>query len=289
MAEIRSENKKLSAGLYVVATPIGNLGDMSKRAQDILAAADMVACEDTRVTAKLMSAFLLKNTLIPYHEHNGATQRPKILAKIREGGAVVLVSDAGTPLISDPGYKLVEEAHAEGLKVVAIPGPSALIAALSLAGLPTNKFTFLGFPPNKSKARKDWFHEQQANTGTLVFYESAKRLPACLADGATVLGDRQAAVCRELTKKFEEVVKDDLFGLANRYASSGPPKGEIVVVIDGAPKSAPDAGLATEELDRALLIALEYMSVKSAAAFVADFLDVRRKQVYSRALTLSKE
>lgn len=288
MAEIRSEPKKLSAGLYVVATPIGNLGDMTQRAKDTLAAADVIACEDTRVTGKLMNAFLMKKPLLPYHEHNGAVQRPRILSKIKEGGVVALVSDAGTPLISDPGYKLVEEAHSQNLRVIAVPGPSALITALSLAGLPTNKFTFLGFPPNKEKARQDWFVAEGASSATLVFYESAKRLPACLADAAAVLGDRNAAVCRELTKKFEEVVKGDLSSLAGQYAQSGPPKGEIVVVIEGAEKKTADPSGVSPEVDKAITLALEHMSVKSAASFVAEFTNTRRKQVYSRALELSK-
>jgi len=289
MAEIGSERKSLKAGLYIVATPIGNLGDISRRALETLSAADLVACEDTRVTAKLMNAFLLKKPLLPYHEHNGAVQRPKILTKIRDGGAVALVSDAGTPLISDPGYKLVEEAQAEGLHVVSIAGPSALIAALSIAGLPTSKFTFLGFPPNKQKARIDWFGAQSQSDATLVFYESAKRLPACLTDAASVLGARKAAVCRELTKKFEEVVKGDLHELAARYASSGPPRGEIVVVIEGAAKANSSEDKKAADLDRALGLALEHMSVKTAAAFVAQLLEMRRGQVYSRALELSKD
>jgi len=289
MAEIRSEPKKLNAGLYVVATPIGNLGDITRRAIETLAAADLIACEDTRVTAKLMNAFLLKKPLIPYHEHNGAAQRPKILSKIKDGGVVVLVSDAGTPLISDPGYKLVEEAHAESLNVIAIPGPSAVITALSLAGLPTNKFLFLGFPPNKKKARRDWFEAESSSAATLVFYENNKRLPACLADAAAVFGNRPAAVCRELTKKFEEVVKDNLEGLAEHYAAVGPPKGEIVVVIEGLAKTPKDEGANLPEIDRALTLALEHMSVKSAAAFVAELMDIRRKMVYSRALELAKD
>lgn len=288
MAEIRSETSKLKPGLYIVATPIGNLGDMSPRAKETLAAADVIACEDTRITAKLLSAYLIKKPqLVPYHEHNGMAQRPRIFAKIAEGAAVALVSDAGTPLISDPGYKLVEEAHEQNIPVVSIPGACALTTALSLAGLPTNKFTFLGFSPNKQKARQDWFAAEKDNDATLVFYESAKRLPQSIADAATVLGPRQAAVCRELTKKFEEVVKDDLGALASRYAVDGPPKGEVVVVIEGTSKQAGEA--ATVDMDKALSLALEHMSVKSAAAFVSELLGIKRKQVYARALELSKD
>jgi len=289
MAEFGSNEKKLSAGLYVVATPIGNLGDITQRARDILARADVIACEDTRVTAKLMTAFLLKKQLVPYHEHNGALQRPKLLERIREGGSVALVSDAGTPLISDPGYKLVEEAQAESLKVVAIPGPCALVTALSIAGLPTNKFTFLGFPPNKKKARQDWFKAEKNNTATLVFYESAKRLPDSLADAASVFGSRNAAICRELTKKFEEVVRGNLNDLTARYKEHGPPKGEIVIVIEAATKLAKDDVSSSVELDKALTLALEHMSVKSAVSFVSELLKLKRKQVYNRALELSED
>ncbi len=289
MAEIRSDIKKLSPGLYIVATPIGNLGDISKRGIETLAAADMIACEDTRVTAKLMAAFLLKKPLVPYHEHNGEQQRPKILAKIESGGSVALVSDAGTPLISDPGYKLVQEAHQNGIKVITVPGPSAVIAALSLAGLPTNRFLFLGFPPNKKKARQDWFSAQAETDATLIYYENNKRLGASLADAAVIFGPRNAAVCRELTKKFEEVVKDDLIALADHYKNEGAPKGEIVVIIEGSKKRDTDDDTQDQDMDRTLALALQHMSVKSAAAFVSELLDIKRKQVYSRALELTKE
>jgi 16S rRNA (cytidine1402-2'-O)-methyltransferase len=278
--------EKLPSGLYVVATPIGNLGDLSRRGKETLAAADVVACEDTRVTAKLMTAFLMKKPLVPYHEHNGASMRPKLLERVRNGDVVVLVSDAGTPLISDPGYKLVEEAQDEGLNVVAVPGPSAVTTALSIAGLPTNRFLFMGFPPNKSKARQAWF-AAEVNTGaSLVFYESAKRLPNCIEDAAEVFGPRRAAVCRELTKKFEEVVRGDLVELRDRYAEIGSPKGEVVVVVEGPAK----AKVGTEssiETERLLTLALEHMSVKSAASFVAEVTGEKRKTLYSRALELT--
>ena len=286
MAEI-GVSKKLTAGLYIVATPIGNLGDISKRAKETLAGADLIACEDTRVTGKLLNAYLLKKPMIPYHEHNGALQRPRILAKIADGAAVVLVSDAGTPLISDPGYKLVDEAQSAGLMVTSLPGPSAVPTALSLAGLPTNRFLFMGFSPNKSKARQDWFSAEKNTEATLIFYESAKRLVASLRDAADTLGPRPAAVCRELTKKFEEVVRGDLVALADQYEASGPPKGEIVIVIGpGTKQSAGEASMVNT--DETLQLALKHMSVKSASAFVAELLGEKRKAIYSRALELSK-
>jgi len=287
MVEIGSP-KKLRAGLYIVATPIGNLGDISRRAKDTLAGADLIACEDTRVTGKLLNAYLIKKPMMPYHEHNGATQRPKIIERIQEGAAVVLVSDAGTPLISDPGYKLVDEAQNEGLYVTSLPGPSAVPTALSLAGLPTNRFLFMGFAPNKSKARCDWFALEKHTDATLVYYESAKRIAASLRDASNTLGARPAAVCRELTKKFEQVVRDDLCALADAYEKSGPPKGEIVVVI------APGVKQTSQEVtagntETTLRLALQHMSVKSASAFVAELLGEKRKAIYSRALEISNE
>lgn len=285
MAEFGS-SKKIPAGLYIVATPIGNLGDISRRAKETIAAADLIACEDTRITGKLLNAYLIKKPMLPYHEHNAAGQRPKILSKIAEGAAVVLVSDAGTPLISDPGYKLVDEAHEMGLMVTSLPGPSAVPTALSLAGLPTNRFLFLGFAPTKSKARHDWFAAETNTDATLVYYENAKRLSASLRDAANALGPRPAAVCRELTKKFEEVVRDDLTALADHYETSGPPKGEIVVVIGAGDKTeTSDTAINTEDT---LELALKHMSVKSAAAFVAELTGEKRKPLYARALELSK-
>lgn len=285
MAEFGSQ-QILKPGLYVVATPIGNLGDISARAKHVLGSVDVIACEDTRVSAKLLTANLIKKPLLPYHEHNGATQRPRILAMLAEGKKVALVSDAGTPLISDPGFKLVAEAQDEGHYVTAIPGPCAAIMALSLAGLPTDRFLFLGFPPNKSKARQTWFHVERQTPASLVFYESAKRLPECLRDAAAVFGPRHGAVCRELTKRFEEVVRGDLNTLAARYADTGAPKGEIVVVI-GPPEKTTAADSQQIDAETMLAAALKHMSVKSAAAFVAELTDVPKKQLYSRALELT--
>ena len=275
----------LTPALYIVATPIGNLGDLTMRARDILAAADMVACEDTRITGKLLTAFGLKRPLIAYNDHNADKVRPTLLDALRQGKAVALVSDAGTPLVSDTGYKLVRDVAAAGLAVTAAPGPSALLTALVLAGLPTDRFLFAGFLPPKSGARRTALGELAAVPATLVFYESGPRLAASLADMAAVLGDRPAAVARELTKLFEEVRRDPLSALAAHYAEAGPPKGEIVVVV-GAPAA---QAASADTLDAALRRALADNSTRDAAALVAWETGLPRKQVYARALELARE
>ena len=278
----------LRTGLYIVATPIGNLSDISSRAADVLRRADTVACEDTRVTSKLLSHLGIKKPLVPYHEHNGPKQRPVLLERLLSGYSVALVSDAGTPLISDPGYRLVEDVQESGLSVFAVPGPSAVITALSVAGLPTNRFTFLGFPPSKSKARQDWFRNEEKTTSTLVCYESPRRLKDCLSDMAEVLGNRRVAVCRELTKKFEEVRRDTLMGLIEHYGENGNPKGEVVLVIEGytVEKVPITAGTAEIDTEKALALALEYMSVKSASKFLSELTGVHKKELYSMALKM---
>lgn len=275
----------LTPALYIVATPIGNLGDLTMRARDILASADLVACEDTRVTGKLLSAFGLKRPLIAYNDHNADKVRPTLLDAVRQGKVVALVSDAGTPLISDPGYKLVRDGAAAGLAVTAAPGPSALLAALVLAGLPTDRFLFAGFLPPKSGARRTALGELASVPATLVFYESGPRLAASLADMAAVLGDRPGAVARELTKLFEEVRRDPLSALAAHYAEAGPPKGEIVIVV-GAPA---EQEASADTLDVALRRALAGNSTRDAAALVAGQTGLPRKQVYARALELTQE
>lgn len=286
MEHARSNQMPLKPGLHIVATPIGNLKDLSERALDTLRRADAIACEDTRVTAKLLQAYLIKKPLMAYHEHNGDQMRPKIEAMIADGKAVALVSDAGTPLISDPGFKLVRELVEADVFVTSIPGASALITALTLAGLPTDKFIFLGFPPNKSAARQKWYEKIAKSDATLVFYESTRRLPESLSDAASVFGERKAAVCRELTKKFEEVRRDNLVGLSNHYSNEGAPKGEAVVVIEADQSQSSTDG---STYDTKLLIekALKHMSVKSAAAFVADLTGERKKEIYQMALELS--
>lgn len=273
----------------MTATPIGNLSDITDRARQVLESVDIVACEDTRVTGKLMNAMGIKNTLMAFHEHNEDKQRPYILGKIKEGAKIALVSDAGTPLISDPGYKLVEEARDMNLAVVPVPGASALTAALSVAGLPTDRFMFIGFPPSKSGARQEWFKDISKLKSTLVYYESTRRLPESLKDAAATLGNRPAAVCRELTKSYEEVVKDSLFNLVDHYAESGAPKGECVVVVGPPAKVTRITGEATIDIDTTLKLALTHMKVKDAAGFVAELTGQRRKTLYARALEIKEE
>lgn len=277
--------KILAPGLYIVATPIGNLGDLTMRGRDILATADAIACEDTRVTGKLLSAFGLKRPLIAYNDHNADKLRPKLMEMIAGGQVVALVSDAGTPLISDPGYKLVRDCVAAGLTVTTAPGASAVLAALVLAGLPTDRFLFAGFLPPKSAARRVALGELTAVPASLVFYESGPRLAASLADMADMLGDREAAVARELTKLFEEVRRGTLDSLAAHYGEAGGPKGEIVVVI-GPPLARETAAA---DLDAALRRALSGNSTRDAAALVAGETGLPRKQVYARALALAQE
>lgn len=283
-ADAPGKGGPLAPGLYVVATPIGNLGDMTDRAKAVLAQVDLIACEDTRVTQKLLSYLMIRKPMLPYHEHNGPAMRPKLLEKLAGGARIALVSDAGTPLISDPGFKLVDAVCEAGHRVTPIPGPSAAITALSVAGLPTDRFLFMGFPPAKAAARRDWFEAEKTTRASLVFYESARRLPESLRDAADVLGPRPAAVARELTKKFEEVRRDDLISLADHYEAAGAPKGEIVVVI-GASEEKASTGTAIDA-DKALKLALGHMSTKSAARFVADLLGLKRKDLYDRALEI---
>src|SRR5258707_226248 len=223
--------RALPPGLYLVATPIGNLGDITLRALETLAAADLIACEDTRVTARLLDRYGIRTPLTPYHDHNAQAARPKILARIRDGGAVALVSDAGTPLISDPGYRLVCAAQDAGAAVTAIPGASAVLAALGVAGLPTDRFFFEGFLPPKEAARRKRIAALAGIPATLVLFESGPRLAAALADLAHGLGPRAAAVCRELTKLHEEVRRGDLEPLARDYTGDAETRGEIVIVI----------------------------------------------------------
>ncbi len=273
----------LDPGLYIVATPIGNLGDLTPRAADILARADVLAVEDSRVTARLLRHVGVRRPMTPYHDHNADSVRPGLIARMATG-AVALVSDAGTPLISDPGYKLVRDARAAGHMVVTIPGPCAAVAALTLAGLPTDRFLFMGFLPAKSVARDTAIAEVAAVRATLVFYESGPRLAATLAALRTGLGDRAAAVTREITKRFEEAVTGSLDTLAARYADAAP-RGEIVIVVappgDPAPAREADA-------DAALAEALTRLPAARAAGEVAKALGVDRRALYARALTMKE-
>lgn len=271
----------LEPGLYIVATPIGNLQDLSVRAAAVLAAADLIAVEDSRVTAKLLRHIGAKRPMTPYHDHNADRVRPGLIAQMRDK-AVALVSDAGTPLISDPGYKLVRDAHAAGVRVVTIPGPSAAIAALTLAGLPTDRFAFFGFLPPKAAARAAAIAEAGRFDGTLVFYESGPRLGATLAALHAGLGSRDAAVVREISKRFEETVTGTLAELAERYAEA-PPKGEIVIVVGPPPEAAPAD---SAEIETALKEAMTRLSPSRAAAEVAERLGVPKRAVYEQAQKL---
>ncbi len=271
----------LDPGLYIVATPIGNLGDLSPRAADILRRADVIAVEDSRVTAGLLRHIGTKTPMVPYHDHSAEGVRPALIARMATQ-AVALVSDAGTPLISDPGFKLVRDARAAGHLVVTIPGPCAAVAALTLAGLPTDRFLFVGFLPSKLHARAEAIAEVATIRATLVMYESGPRLGACLAALAEGLGDREAAVTREISKKFEEAVAGTLSTLAARYADA-PPRGEIVIVV-APPGEAPPAS--AEDGDAALVEALTRLSTGQAASEVAKKLGLDRKALYARALEL---
>lgn len=274
-------NERLEPGLYIVATPIGNLSDLSPHAARILTCADVIAVEDSRVTAKLLAHIGVKRPMIPYHDHNADRVRPDLVAHMAEK-AVALVSDAGTPLISDPGYKLVRDARAAGRHVTTAAGPCAAIAALTLAGLPTDRFLFMGFLPSKPGARATTITEVAAIKATLVFYESGPRLGAALAALRQGLGDREAAVAREISKRFEETVTGTLSELGARYADS-PPKGEIVIVV--GPPGAAEAP-AGDTIDAALREAMTHLSASRAAAEVAQALGLPRRAVYERAQAL---
>lgn len=271
----------LPPGLYIVATPIGNLGDLTPRAADVLSRANLIAAEDTRVTAKLLRHIGTETPMTPYHDHNADRVRPGLVARLGNE-AIALVSDAGTPMISDPGFKLVRDARAAGHRIVTLPGPSAAIAALTLAGLPTDRFLFAGFLPAKEKARADAIAELKGLRASLVFYESGPRLGATLAAMAAALGEREAAVAREISKAFEECVTGTLDELAARYAEHAP-RGEIVIVV-GPPGEAPppEAG----DVDALLVDALARLPVAKAAGEVAKATGLPRHDLYARALEL---
>ena len=273
----------LPPGLYIVATPIGNLGDLSPRAADTLRRAALVLAEDKRVTAKLLKHAGAKTKLANYSDHTSEADRDTIVARLGEE-AIALVSDAGTPLISDPGYKLVRAAREAGHSVHTVPGPSAVIAALTLAGLPTDRFLFAGFLPPKDKARRDALTDLAGIRATLVFYESGPRLADTLTAIRDVLGEHEAAVIREISKLYEESVTGSVSELADRYENH-PPKGEIVIVV-GPPPAHTEAS--EQELDAALKEALERLSPSRAAAEVATALKVPRKRAYARALELAR-
>ena len=276
---------RLTPGLHVVATPIGNLGDVTLRALETLAAADVIACEDTRVTRVLLDRYAIRAPLLSYNDHNAAERRPRLLAMMEEGRAVVLVSDAGTPLVSDPGYRLVAETVAAGHRVVPIPGASAMLAALVASGLPSDAFLFAGFLATKSEARRHRIEDLARVPATLIFYESPHRLADSLADLAAVLGaTRPGVVARELTKHFEEVVRAPLGELALTFAARTV-KGEIVVLV-GPPA---EETVSEIDVDAMLRAALARQAPGKAVAEVARLTGADRKALYERAMALKDE
>lgn len=278
----------LAPGLYLVSTPIGAARDITLRALDILEQADMIAAEDTRTARKLMDIHGIKlrnRQLIAYHDHNGAGQRPIILAAIQDGKSVAFVSDAGTPLISDPGYGLSNSVIEDGAQVTAAPGASAVLAALAVSGLPSDRFMFAGFIPTKDGAKRRILEELKTVASSLIFYESPKRLDKSLKAMCDVFGpERNVAVCRELTKKFEQVLRGSIVEVTARRADEMPLKGEIVIVV-GPPKV---EHVSDDKIDAFLTKALKSMSVKDASVDAAEVLNIPRKQAYARALALAK-
>lgn len=279
------EGSKPAAGLYLVATPIGNAGDITLRALSVLKSADVIACEDTRVTGKLMAMLGIGTPLLSYHEHNADRAGAVVLERLRRGETVALVSDAGMPLVSDPGYRLVQDVIAEDLPVTVVPGPSAPLTALLLSGLPNDRFLFAGFLPTRSGARRTELGELAQVPATLLFFESPRRLADSLADMLQVFGPRPAAVARELTKLFEEVRRGGLDELAAHYAEAGAPRGEVVIVV-GPPgeQAPPDAA----DVDGQIRKALSAMSLRDAAAAVAAATGLPKRDIYARAIELAK-
>lgn len=269
----------------MVATPIGNARDISLRGLDVLKGCDVICAEDTRVTSKLLAIHGIARPLAAYNDHNAPEMRPKILARLARGEAVALVSDAGTPLVSDPGYKLVREVIAHGMPVIAIPGASAVLAGLASSGLPSDRFVFAGFLSSRAGERKTALEELKGVRATLIFFESAQRLDDSLAAMAEVLGDRACVVARELTKLHEETRRGLLSQLAAHYAGAGAPRGEVTVLVGPPAEAAPD----TAKLDAALKAALAFMPVKAAAEMIAHLTDGSRKAIYARALELKDE
>ena len=276
---------KAAAGLYLVATPIGNLGDITLRALETLAGVDVIACEDTRITRRLTERYGIAADLTPYHEHNAATARPKLLERLAQGGSVALVSDAGTPLISDPGFKLVREACAAGHRVIALPGASAVLTALSVAALPTDRFFFEGFLPARETARRARLAELARIDATLVVFEAGSRVQDTLRDLAAQMGEREAAICRELTKLHEEISRATLADLAEK-ANALETRGEFGLVI--GPPAADAQVISAEALDDLLREQLRHSSVKDAVAHAVALSGRPRREVYARALELAK-
>jgi len=279
----QASDKPAAAGLHLVATPIGNLGDITLRALDVLAGANMIICEDTRVTRKLLTRYALATPSLPYNDHNARRVLPKLMERLNNGESLALVTDAGTPLISDPGYRLVEAAIEAGIPLHALPGASAALAGLVLSGLPTDGFFFAGFSPPRETARRRRFAELAAVPGSLIFFESARRLAASLSDMHHTLGDRPAAIAREITKLHEEVRRGTLSELATHYAGAGPPRGEIVIVV--APPLARE--IDADALRAALTEALAELSLRDAVAQVTADTGRPRRDVYRLALEIT--
>jgi 16S rRNA (cytidine1402-2'-O)-methyltransferase len=273
-------------GLHLVATPIGNLGDITLRALETLAGVDIVACEDTRITRRLTERYAITALLKPYHEHNAAMARPKILEKLKQGASIALVSDAGTPLISDPGFKLVREVCAAGHAVIALPGPSSVLSALAVAALPTDRFFFEGFLPPKQTARRARLAELARIDATLVMFESGNRVQDTLADLAGIMGTREAAICREMTKLPEEIQRAPVAQLA-QTAATLETRGEFVLVI--GPPAADTQIMAEHDLDDLLRASLKHDSVKDAVAHAVELSGRPRREIYARALELAKQ
>jgi 16S rRNA (cytidine1402-2'-O)-methyltransferase len=282
--EVPDLQVNLAAGLHIVATPIGNLRDVTLRALDVLAGVDLIACEDTRITVRLLKRYGITTPMIAHHEHNAAAVRPKLLEAMDRGEKIALVSDAGTPLISDPGYRLVREAAEAGHRVIPVPGASATLAALSAGGLPTDRFLFVGFLPEKQVARQKTLRSLVGENATLVIYESARRLPASIKDMAENLPGREVVVARELTKRFEEFVRGNIDEVSDHYQRAGPPKGEVVVLLGPPPAEV----IADASVDAALLAILDGVGVKHASAAVAALTGKPKREVYARALKLSQ-
>ena len=283
----RAPAERLAPGLHIVATPIGNLKDISLRALGTLAGADAILAEDTRVTKTLLAHYGIDAPMIAYHEHNAERARPQIIERLSKGEALALVSDAGTPLVSDPGYRLAVEAIAAGAAVTAIPGASAVLAAMAVAGLPTDRFFFEGFLPPKSAARRARLRELEGIPGTLVFFESPSRVAAMIGDAAAMLGPRQATIARELTKLHEEAIRGSLVELADRLRELDALRGEIVVLIAPPGADEPASAAPGETLDDLLRDALVRLSLKQAVADVTATTGQPRRVVYARALALS--
>lgn len=277
---------KAAPGLHLVATPIGNLGDITLRALEVLAGADVVACEDTRISRRLMERYGISADLKQYHEHNAEAARPKILAKLAEGGSIALVSDAGTPLISDPGFKLVREVTAAGFDVFALPGPSSVLTALAVSALPTDRFFFEGFLPSKQVARRSRIEELSRIDATIVMFESGNRVQEMLGDLADIMGQRDVAICRELTKLHEEISRGSVADIA-KTADELETRGEFVIVL--GPPAADAQAMTDDDLDALLRASLQRDSVKDAVAHAVELSGRQRRAVYARALELARD